>query len=214
MDTRGFGRSGKPFTGYTYDILADDVRAVVDALRLEDFILAGHSMGGATAIRYMTRHNGHGVKKLALFGAAAPSVTQRPDFPYGVTKESVTDLIRHSLNDRPSMLTALAKQFFYQSLPAPFLGWFVDLCLAAAGWSTAQCAITFRDAWLMDDLKKIAVPTLILHGVHDQVCLYPLAEVMHSAIAGSRLVPFEKSGHGLFYEERDKLNDELTQFIG
>jgi non-heme chloroperoxidase len=66
----------------------------------------------------------------------------------------------------------------------------------------------------MDDLKKITVPTLILHGIHDQVCLYPLAEVMHSVITSSKLVPFEMSGHGLFYEERDKLNKELVEFIG
>jgi non-heme chloroperoxidase len=214
MDTRGFGRSGKPFTGYTYDTLADDVRSVVDALKLEDFILAGHSMGGATAIRYMARYNGHGVQKLALFGAAAPSVTQRPDFPYGLTKESVTAMIRRGLNDRPSMLTDLSSQFFYQRLPQAFLSWFVSLGLEAAGWSTAQCAMTFRDAWLMDDLRKIGVPTLILHGRHDQVCPYPLAEAMHSVIKDSKLVPFEKSGHGLFYEERDKFNDELTFFIG
>ncbi|SHI20806.1 non-heme chloroperoxidase [Sporobacter termitidis DSM 10068] len=214
MDTRGFGRSGKPFTGYTYDILADDLRAVVDALRLDNFVLAGHSMGGATAIRYMARHNGHGVNKLALFGAAAPSVTTRPDFPYGLPKENVTDIIQNSLNDRPSMLTDLSKQFFYQHLPQPFLDWFVDLGLEASGWATAQCALTFRDAWLMDDLKQIGVPTLILHGIHDQVCLYQLAEVMHQTIPNAKLVPFENSGHGLFYEERDKLNDELTAFIG
>lgn len=214
MDTRGFGNSGKPFDGYSYDILADDVKAVVDALGLRDFVLAGHSMGGATAIRYMAKHHGHGVSKLALFGAAAPSVTIRPDFPYGVSKDSINTLIYNSLNDRPEMLTNLSQQFFYQKLPQSFLDWFVDLGLEAAGWSTAQCAITFRDAYLMDDLRKIAVPTLILHGIHDQICKYQLAEVMHNTISGSKLVPFEMSGHGLFYEERDKLNRELTEFIG
>jgi non-heme chloroperoxidase len=214
MDTRGFGKSGKPFEGYTYDILADDVKAVIDALGLRDIILAGHSMGGATAIHYMARHGGHAVSKLALFGAAAPSVTIRPDFPYGVPKDSVNEMIYNGLNDRPEMLTSLSRQFFYQKLPQSFLDWFVSLGLEATGWSTAQCAMTFRDAYLMDDLKKITVPTLILHGIHDQVCLYPLAEVMHSVITSSKLVPFEMSGHGLFYEERDKLNKELVEFIG
>ena len=75
IDTRGFGNSDKPWRGYDYDRLADDVRGVVETLKLRDFTLGGHSMGGAIAIRYMARHNGYGVSKLALFAAAAPSVT-------------------------------------------------------------------------------------------------------------------------------------------
>lgn len=101
MDTRGFGNSDKPWSGYCYDRLADDVRCVVESLKLSVFTLAGHSMGGATAIRYMSRYNGYGVSKLALFGAAAPSVTKRPDFPYGLPKEDVTKLIQETYEDRP-----------------------------------------------------------------------------------------------------------------
>ena len=63
------------------------------------------------------------------------------------------------------------------------------------------------------DLEKINVPTLILHGIHDKVCLFPLAEAMKRGIKNSKLVPFEYSGHGLFYEERDKFNKELIEFI-
>jgi len=74
IDTRGFGNSDKPWGGYDYDRLADDVRCVVEALELQDFTLCGHSTGGAIAIRYMARYNGHGVSKLALFAAAAPSL--------------------------------------------------------------------------------------------------------------------------------------------
>jgi pimeloyl-ACP methyl ester carboxylesterase len=73
-------------------------------------------------------------------------------------------------------------------------------------------------AWLREelfsDLGKIHVPTLILHGVHDQVCKYPLALAQHQGIKNSRLVPFENSGHGLFYDERDKFNAELFGFAG
>ena len=66
MDTRGFGNSDKPWRGYSYNRLADDVRGVVETLKLKDFTLGGHSMGGATAIRYMARHKGYGVSRLAL----------------------------------------------------------------------------------------------------------------------------------------------------
>ena len=213
MDTRGFGNSDRPATGYSYNRLADDVRAVVDTLKLKDFILAGHSMGGATAIRYMSRHNGFGVCKLALFGAAAPSVTIRKDFPYGLPKEDITKIIQGVYNDRPKVLQDVTDMFFFQYLTKPFSDWFFQLGLKAAGWSTAECAATFRDENLISDLRKISVPTLILHGIHDKVCLFPLAKAQKQGIKNSKLVPFEYSGHGLFWEERDKFNKELLQFI-
>jgi non-heme chloroperoxidase len=214
MDTRGFGNSSKPYTGYTYNRIADDIRNVVNALKLNNFVLGGHSMGGAAAIRYMTRYKGYGVTKLALFGAAAPSLTMRPGFPYGQTKEAVTQIIEGTLKDRPQMLRDVAPLFFYKPIAQPQSDWFFQLGFEAAGWATAKCAMTFRDEALFNDLEMIRVPTLILHGIHDKVCYYPLAEVMHQMIANSTLVPFENSGHSLFYEEQDKFNNELMQFIG
>lgn len=214
MDTRGFGNSDKPWGDYSYDRLADDVRIIVESLKLHDFVLAGHSMGGATSIRYMTRHNGYGVSKLALFGAAAPSLTMRPDFHYGLPKEEVTKLIQGTYDDRPKMLRGFGDIFLFQYASTPLSDWFFQLGLQAASWSTAACAATFRDESLFSDLGQIHVPTLILHGIHDKVCLFPLAIAQKQGIRNSILVPFENSGHGLFYEERDKFNKELAQFIG
>lgn len=213
IDTRGFGKSDRPKSGYSYNTLSDDVRGVVEALKLQNFTLGGHSMGGATAIRYMARHKGYGVSKLALFGAAAPSLTMRPDFPYGLPKEEVTKLIKETYNDRPKMLRDFGDIFLFQYATQPLSDWFFQLGLEAAGWATADCAVTFRDESLFTDLEKINVPTLILHGIHDKVCLFPLAEAMKRGIRNAKLVPFNYSGHGLFYDERDKFNKELTQFI-
>ena len=72
IDWRGFGKSDKPMNGYSFDRLADDIRTIVNMLQLNHFTLAGHSTGGAIAIRYMSRHNGLGVSKLVLIDAAAP----------------------------------------------------------------------------------------------------------------------------------------------
>lgn len=214
MDIRGFGYSDKPWGGYDYNRLADDVRGVMDALRLDDITLGGHSMGGAIAVRYMARHNGFGVSNLALFGAAVPSVVKRPEFPFGLRQEAVTMLVDDTLNDRPKMLREFGDMFFFQYITQPLSDWFFQLGLQASGWATAQCAMTFRDETLFSDLEKIDVPTLILHGIHDKVCQYPLALAMEKGIKNSVLVPFKYSGHALFYEERDKFNKELAEFIG
>lgn len=213
IDTRGFGKSSKPASGYSYDQLADDVRGVVETLNLCDFTLAGHSMGGAIAIRYMARHKGYGVSKLALFGAAAPSFTMRSDFPYGLPKEEVTQLIKETYEDRPKMLRRFNELFFFQYVSVPLSDWFFQLGLEAAGWSTAQCLVTLREESLFSDLEKIHVPTLILHGIHDKVCLFPLAMAQNQGIKNSKLVKLDFSGHGLFYEERDRFNGELVNFI-
>lgn len=214
MDMRGFGNSDKPLSGYDYNRLADDIRCVIGALGLRDITLAGHSTGGAVTIRYMARHNGYGVSKLALFASAAPSLIQRPGFPYGTTKEAIDQIIQATYQDRPKMLRDFGEQFFYQKVSEPFSDWFFQLGLQAASWST----IAVSNAWLAEvlfqDLPKIQVPTLILHGIHDQVCYYPLAVVQHQGIKNSVLVPFENSGHGLFYDECEKFNRELSRFVG
>lgn len=214
IDTRGFGNSSKPYTQYDYNRLADDVLRVVNALKLNNFTLCGHSMGGATAIRYMSRHNGYGVAKLALFGAAAPSLTMRPDFPYGLPKDDITKIIQATYENRPQMLRDTAPMFFYKPITPALSDWFFQLGFEATGWATAECAVTFRDESLFSDLAKIRVPTLILHGVHDKVCLFQLALAMKEGIKNSRLIPFENSGHSLFFEEQDKFNTELAKFAG
>lgn len=213
IDIRGFGNSDKPWIGYSYDRLADDIRCIIETLRLQNITLAGHSVGGAIAIRYMARHRGYGVSKLALFAAAAPSFTKRPGFPYGLTKEEVTKIIQDTYNDRPKMLQGFGDMFFFQYLTAPFSDWFFQMALQAAGWSTAKLAASLRDESLFSDLEKIYVPTLILHGIHDKVCPFQLAAAQKEGIKNSKLVSFENSGHGLFYEERDKFNEELIKFI-
>lgn len=214
IDTRGFGNSDKPWSGYDYDRLADDVRCVIDTLKLQDITLAGHSTGGAIAVRYMARYNGYGISKLALFAAAAPSLIQRPYFPHGLPKEAVEEIIRGTNDDRPKMLRDFGDMFFFQHISEPLSDWFFQLGLEAAGWSTASIANTWLgEEGLFSDLGKINVPTLILHGIHDKVCLFPLAEAQKQGIRNSRLIPFKYSGHGLFYDQRDKFNKELIRFI-
>lgn len=212
MDCRGFGLSDKPWSGYDYDRLADDVRAVIDTFRLQNITLAGHSTGGAICIRYMARHGGYGVSKLALFAAAAPSLIQRPDFPYGLQEQAVLDIIQGTYKDRPKMLRDFGNMIFYHRVSVPFSDWIFQLGLQAASWSTAAIANTWIQEVLFDDMSKINVPTLILHGLNDRVCLYPLAIAQNRGIQNSRLVPFSQCGHFLFYDQLELFNKELAAF--
>ncbi len=203
IDWRGFGNSDKPVDGYNYDRLADDIRAIVDILQLDNFILAGHSTGGAIAIHYIARHNAYGVSKLVLIDAAAPT---------GFTKDTAAHLLKETLNDRPKMIRGIMDTFFFQYITPPFADWFFQLGLQAAGWSTAAIIILLRDQNLTTDLQKIGVPVLIVHGIHDKVIPFAQAQELHHLLRNSQLVPFQYSGHGSFWEERDKLNQLLIQF--
>jgi non-heme chloroperoxidase len=203
IDWRGFGKSDKPMSGYNYDRLADDIRTVVGALQLDNFTLVGHSTGGAIAIRYIARYNGYGVSKLVLIDAAAP---------IGFTKETANKLLTETLSDRPKMMRGVTDTFFFQYITGPFSDWFLQLGLQAAGWSTAAIIISLRDEKLDADLQKIVVPTLIIHGIHDKVIPFAQAQELNQKIRNSQLVPFQYSGHGPFWEERDKFNQLLLQF--
>jgi non-heme chloroperoxidase len=176
IDLRGFGDSDKPWDGYNYDTMADDLRAVLDTVNLQNVTLVGFSMGGAISIHYMARHQGSGIAKLALLGAAAPCFTKREDFPYGIDRTAVDDLISQTYSDRPAMLKNFSELFFAN--------------------------------------PQKHVPTLILHGVDDHICLFDLAKAMHDSIKDSELVSVEKAGHGFYYEEKEKVNSELIRFIG
>lgn len=213
IDTRGFGKSDKPFYGYDYNTLSDDLRTVVEVLGLHDFILAGHSTGGAIAVRYMGRHKGFGVSKLVLIAAAVPSLIKLPSFPYGADKQTVLEIIKGTYNDRPQMLRNFGNNFFFQHTSQAFSDWFFSLGLQASGWATAAIAQTWIKETLFTDLEVIHVPTLIIHGIHDKTVPFELAEIQHKMIRTSTLVPLEYSGHGCFYDQKDEFNTLLRRFI-
>ena len=211
---RGFGKSDKPYGDYNYDVHASDIKTVLKKLDIKDAILGGFSMGGAIAIRYVSLFDSAHVSKLVLAGAAAPVWTQRNDFKYNLPLSAVDDLIALNFSDRPKLLSDFAKIFSATetSLNEGIGKWLNGMGLVATAHATGQCLYALRDTDLRSDLKKIKIPTLILHGKKDKICSYDLAEQMKAGIDDSHLVPFENSGHSLFLEERKKFNEELIRF--
>jgi pimeloyl-ACP methyl ester carboxylesterase len=213
---RGFGLSDKPGGAYNYDVYADDIKVILDKLKIEGATIGGFSMGGATVIHYVAKYNAAHVSKLALFGAAAPLWTKRADFNYGFwTKEDVNGLIALNNTNRPQLFENFGKIFpANETSVSPGQGtWLGTIQAQASPYAMGESMKALRDTDLREDLKKIKIPTLILHGTQDKICSYELAEQMHKSIANSTLVPFEKSGHALFIEELPKFNAELIKFI-
>jgi len=211
---RGFGRSSKPYGAYNYDVHARDIKRVLDKLDIQDAVLGGFSMGGAIAIRYISTYDSAHVSRLVLAGAAAPVWTRRKDFPFNLTLNEVDKLIELNFSDRPKLLSEFARIFSASetSLIDGVHTWLNGIGLVATAHATAQCLYALRDTDLRDDLKKINIPTLILHGRKDKICSFDLAHQMNAGIKGSQLIAFDNSGHSLFLDETKKFNSELIKF--
>lgn len=214
VDLRGFGNSDVPAGGYSYDQLAEDIYRVVCALRLDRFVLAGFSMGGAVALRYMNRFQGYGVRRLILLSAAAPCFVRSCECPFGLDREDVNEMIEEAASDRP----AFARNFGHNQLFAcchsdASLDWFEGIALSASGIATVQCGLSLRDEDGKEDLECVRVPTAIIHGGRDQVVPVEMARYQQEHIRSASLCILENSGHGIFYDELNCFNDVLLQTL-
>jgi non-heme chloroperoxidase len=213
---RGFGQSDKPYGKYDYDVFADDIKVVLEDLRIDNAVLGGFSFGGATVIRFASKYNNEHICKLALFGAAAPCEVRKDDFPYGLPIEVLNSLIELNSVNRPQLIEEFGKLFAASetALPKNISDWLAGIEFQSSQYAMKQGLYMIRDSDIRNDLKKITIPTAIFHGKLDKLCPFELAEQLHKGIANSKLIAFEKSGHALFLEERLKFNDELITFIG
>lgn len=212
-DIRGFGDSSTPASGYNYNQLATDLYCVIDNLKVDHVTLVGFSMGGAICVHYMAMYDNYRVSKLILAGAAVPSFTKTRHNPHGNDIEKINQLIMKTYQDRPQMINEFSKKVFALNHSDEFQTWFKSLCLSASGIGTIKTAISLREEDVFDDLKEINVPTAIFHGKLDQICPFEFAKIMEKEIPNATLVPFEQSGHGLFYDERDKFTQLVMEFI-
>jgi len=218
-DRRGFGRSSQPGGGYDYDTLSDDLRAVMDALRLDQASLVGFSMGGGEVARYMSRHGGRGVAKAVLMGAVTPSLARSDANPDGVPASEMRKILDGLATDRPAFLATFGKQFFGAgpltfSISSEMLQWAQMLALQASALATRRCAVAFAETDFTTDMAAFRVPTLVMHG--DADATVPPAATAHRAakmIPGARLIEYPGAPHAVFYTAREKLNPDLVGFL-
>jgi non-heme chloroperoxidase len=218
-DRRGHGRSSQPSLGNDMDGYADDLAAVIEALDLKDAVLVGHSTGGGEVVRYIGRHGTKRVAKAVLIAAVPPLMLKTPANPEGLPIE-VFDNMRSGLTkDRSQIYKDLATQFYGANRPgAKVSQGILDqfwLWSMQAGLKHAYESIkAFSETDFTEDLKKIDVPTLVLHGEDDQI-----VPVKDSAVKSARLIKGAKeiyypgAPHGLTATHQDQVNADLLAFL-
>jgi non-heme chloroperoxidase len=213
MDLRGNGQSSKPWQGYSYDRMAEDILIVLEALQIENATLVGFSVGGAISIRYMSKYGGRHISKLALVDAVSPSFVKNPDSPYGVSKEQADALINQMYMNLPKFLSDVSLMFFNRNLGTATLDWFVNLGQQSASYALIKILQEAAKENVTRDLSQINVPTAILHGVHDQLIPFKSGELTQQRIRGSQLYPLTNSGHGSPIDQANELTKGLMQFV-
>lgn len=218
-DRRGFGKSSQPWDGYDYDTLTDDLHEIIEQLQLENATLVGFSMGGGEVVRYFSRHGGKGVAKAALISSIIPFLLKTDDNPEGRPKEKGEATAEAIREDRIGFLENFGKTFFgvniiNKPLSTPLLEHFRMLCSVASPRATLKCAESLSNTDFRDELHTITVPTLIIHGSDDKnVPIEVSSQKTAAAIANNTFIVYEGAPHGLFYTERDRLNEDLLQFL-
>lgn len=218
-DRRGFGQSDRPWNGYDYDTLTDDLKAVIDGLNLRDVTLLGFSMGGGEVARYFTRYGGANVSKAILVASVVPYMPQTADNPKGVPVDALQDLLDKARQDRIGFLDSFGKAFFgvnlmHHPLSTPLLEYYRMLGSLASPRATLECMKAFSYTDFRKDAMNITVPTLIIHGDSDKtVPIETSGQRAAELIKNNQFVVYEGAPHGLFYTERERLNQDLVNFI-
>ena len=219
-DRRGHGRSSQPWEGNEMNTYADDLAQLVEKLDLRDAIHVGHSTGGGEVARYIGRHGSKRVAKAVLIGAVPPLMLKTAANPGGLPMEVFDQIRAGVLNDRSQ---------FFKDLSIPFYGANREGAKVSQGlrdsfWlqgmicghkAAYDCIKAFSETDFTEDLKKIDVPTLILHGGDDQIV--PIAD---SALLSAKLVKnatlkvIPGAPHGMCSTHKQQISQELLAFFG
>jgi non-heme chloroperoxidase len=218
-DRRGHGRSSQPWEGNDLDTYADDLAELIEQLDLHDVVVVGHSTGGGEVTRYIGRHGTARVAKAALISAIPPLMLKTAANPGGLPIEAFDEIRAGVAGDRSQ---------FYQDLSFPFYGanregskvsegvhdafWLMSM--QAGLKNSYDCIKAFSETDLTEDLKRIDVPTLVLHGDDDQIVPFAdSAPLSSKIIADATLKVYPGAPHGLTTTHKDQFNADLLAFV-
>lgn len=220
-DRRGFGKSSQPYGGYDYDTFAADLDALMGHLDLNDAALVGFSMGGGEVVRYLSSYGSGRVSKAVLAAAVPPYLYQSDDNPGGGLDDATIRQFQDGvLGDRIAFLDAFTTNFFAAGerndlVSEPFRLYNREIAAFASPKGTLDCISAFSYTDFRDDLAKIDVPTLVIHGDSDAIVPFEVSGARsHEAIAGSTLVVVEGAPHGFNATHPDQFNRALLDFLG
>ena len=218
-DRRGHGRSGQPWTGNDMDTYADDLATLVDNLNLKHAVFVGHSTGGGEAAHYLGRHGTKRASKLVLVGAVTPQMLKTPSNPDGLPMD-VFDGIRAGV--------AADRTQFFLDLTMPFYGYnrpdakvsqgvsqlFVQQAMMGSLKSEYDCIKQFSETDFTEDLKKIDIPALVIHGDDDQIVTIDASgRAAVKLLRKGTLMEYAGAPHGLCTTHKDRLNANLLAFL-
>jgi non-heme chloroperoxidase len=218
-DRRGHGRSSQPWNGNDMDTYSDDLAALIEKLELKNMVIVGHSTGGGEVTRYLGRHGTQRVAKAVLVSAIPPVMIKSAANPGGLPR-SAFDEIRKGVGTNRSQ--------YYEDLSAPFFGanrhdskvskglrdqfWLQSMQCGIRG--AYECIKVFSETDLTEDLKKIDVPTLIIHGEEDQIVpIDDAARLSAKIVKRAELNVYAGAPHGLPMTLADRFNSDLMRFI-
>lgn len=218
-DRRGHGRSSQPWNGNDMDTYADDLATLIESLDLRDVTLVGHSTGGGEVTRYVGRHGTDRVAKVVLVGAITPLMLKTEANPGGLPIDVFDDIRAGVANDRSQFYKDLSTPFYGANRPGStvsqgvrdaFWAWSMQVGMKGA----YDCIRVFSETDLTEDLRRIDVPTLIIHGDDDQIVPIGASAMRSSEIVeGSTLKIYPGASHGLTATHKEQFNADLLAFL-
>lgn len=218
-DRRGFGESQKPADGFDYGTLANDLSDIIKELDLNDVTLVGFSMGGGEVARYIADHGEDRLHSVVFAGAVPPYLMQGPDNPDGpLTKEKAGEMEAELKEDRTAFFDQFTKDFFSANgvlkVSEEDRQKAIALCHQSDQTAALGCMKAFGTTDFRDDLTRVTVPTLVIHGAADGIVPFEgSGQRTHQAIAQSKLVVVPDAPHGFNVSHPEEFNMQLIAFL-
>ncbi|HEV7717490.1 MAG TPA: alpha/beta hydrolase [Arsenicitalea sp.] len=218
-DRRGHGRSSQPWQGNDMDTYADDLAELTQKLDLHDAIHVGHSTGGGEVTRYIGRHGTGRVAKAVLIGAVPPLMLKTEANPHGTPREAFDQIRAGVLADRSQFWKDLSMPFYGYNKPGAKISEGVRESFWLQGMMAGMpasyfCIKAFSETDQTEDLKKIDVPTLVLHGDADQIVPIEASALLAAKLVRNAILKiYEGAPHGMCTTMKDRVNADLIEFI-